>query len=278
MNKFEQFLKERKYLVGCSERTLQWHEQSLKWLGIESPTASDLKMLVVRMKETGMSNITVNTYARSINSYLHWAAEPDAKCGPSCKHLKIAKLKEPVVALPLYPTDAIKKLLAHKPKDDGERRTWTLLLLMADTGCRITELLSLKWPDVNMNDCLITVRGKGDKTRTVPFSLEMRRILVKMKQTHTLVFPTRKGTQILRCNILRYVKRLCRSIGIEPPRRTLHAMRHTFSTNYLRKGGSSFHLMKTLGHTDTTMTKRYEHLLTDDLRAVHTSCSLLASA
>jgi integrase/recombinase XerD len=75
---------------------------------------------------------------------------------------------------------------------------------------------------------------------------------------------------------LRGVKLLCKQLGFDPPGRTLHSFRHTFAVNYLRKGGSVFHLQKVLGHSTLDMTRRYANLVTADLQAVHERLSLLA--
>ena len=77
--------------------------------------------------------------------------------------------------------------------------------------------------------------------------------------------------------MLRDVKLLCGRLGFVPPGRTLHSFRHTFAVNYLRRGGSVFHLQKVLGHSTLEMTKRYCNLVTSDLQAVHQRISLLAS-
>jgi integrase/recombinase XerD len=71
------------------------------------------------------------------------------------------------------------------------------------------------------------------------------------------------------------MKRFCRRLGFAPPVRTLHAFRHTFALNYLRRGGSVFHLQKMLGHSSLEMTRRYANLMTEDLQAVHQRLSLL---
>ena len=67
--------------------------------------------------------------------------------------------------------------------------------MLADTGCRITELLGLQWDDVNFDDLLVTVRGKGNKQRTIPFSLELRKYLFRLQQESkfNLVFSARDG-------------------------------------------------------------------------------------
>jgi integrase/recombinase XerD len=54
-------------------------------------------------------------------------------------------------------------------------------------------------------------------------------------------------------------------------------MRHTFAINYLRKGGSVFHLQKVLGHSSLDMTRRYANLMTADLQEMHQRVSLLAA-
>ena len=46
--RFEQFTRERQYLTNVSPRTIEWYEQSLKWLRTETPTESDLKDVVLR--------------------------------------------------------------------------------------------------------------------------------------------------------------------------------------------------------------------------------------
>jgi integrase/recombinase XerD len=68
-----------------------------------------------------------------------------------------------------------------------------------------------------------------------------------------LLFGTRDGRKLARNNMLRDVKRLCTRLGFNRPRRTVHATRHAFSTEYLRRGGSPFHLQKTLGQTSLEM-------------------------
>jgi integrase/recombinase XerD len=75
--------------------------------------------------------------------------------------------------------------------------------------------------------------------------------------------------------MLRDVKLLCKRLGFTPPARTLHAFRHTFAVNYLRRGGSVFYLQKVLGHSSLEMTRRYANLVTEDLQKMHERVSLL---
>jgi integrase/recombinase XerD len=294
-SRFEQFCKERLYLKNVSPRTIEWHQQSLKWLAIEQPTADDLKALVLRMREAGLKASSVNCRLRSINAYLKWSGSS----------LKVPRLKESVLVLPTFKVEDIKKIASWKPRTFYERRTQALMLTLADTGTRLNEVLSLKWNQVDFDNLLITVTGKGDKQRKIPFSFELRKVLWKLAQSTTatqthitsrqspmgtnsvsnavptsmplsLLFQTRQNKKLSHRNTLRDVKRTLKRLRIELPERTIHAFRHTFAIEYLRRGGSVFHLQKVLGHSSLAMTLKYANLLTGDLQAVHQKISLLA--
>jgi integrase/recombinase XerD len=197
-------------------------------------------------------------------------------------------MKEPHLELPTYDDKNVKRLLAWKPKSVMQYRLHTLVSLLIDVGARIDEALGLKWPDVDFDNLLLMLHGKGRKDRKVPMSLELRKRLYiwqrKLKEKKEkdgkveltgFVFGTQGGTKQGRRNVLRDVKILCRSLGFEPPARTIHAFRHTFATAYLRNGGNVFLLQRALGHSSLEMTRRYSHLQTSDLSAVHERLSLL---
>jgi integrase/recombinase XerD len=263
--RFEQFLRERRYLQGVSERTAQWYAESFKWLGTETPTEDELKAFVIRMRDAGLKATSCNNRIRAVNSYLKWSGAP----------LHIPKLKEPSRVLPTFKPEDITTLASWRPRAFCERRLYVLLLTLADTGCRLSEALSLRWTDIDWDNLLLLVTGKGDKQRRVPFSYELRKHLFKWKHEHVLVFPTRRGTKLGRRVVLRDTKILCTELGIAIPARTLHSFRHTFAVNYLRRGGSVFHLQRVLGHSSLEMTRRYVNLDTNDLSSVHERISLL---
>jgi len=266
MTKFEQFAKEKTYLLGVSPRTVEWYEQSLRWLTNASPSEQDLKDAVVKMRTAGLKASSCNSRIRAINSYLTWLKSP----------LRIPKLKEPQFLPQTFSKDDISKFLHYRPKNFYRRRLQLLVCLLADSGARISEALGLRWDDVNFDDCLMTLHGKGDKSRIVPFSQELRKLLWRFRHEHKLVFSTRDGGRLGRRDMLRDTKLLCRELGVSVPVRCLHAFRHSFATQYLRAGGNVFALQRCLGHTDLTMTKKYVSLLTEDLQAIHAKVSLLS--
>jgi integrase/recombinase XerD len=186
-------------------------------------------------------------------------------------------LKEPRDVLPTFTEAQIQKLIAWKPQGHCQRRLHLLILLLMDTGCRVSEALNVRIEDIDLDNLLVTLNEKGRKQRIVPFSREMRKALFRYCQTtlEHLLFASRTGMGLNRHNISRDVRLLCHKLGFAPPARTVHAFRHTFALNYLRRGGSVFHLQKMLGHSTLEMTRRYASLQTEDLQAVHQKVSLL---
>lgn len=284
MSSFAGFIQERRYLKNVSPSTVSWYTHAFKWLPSESPSQDELKDAVMRMCEQGLKATGCNANIRAINAYLHWSTGAERKCGAGCNHLRISQLKEPQNIPPTFTAAQITLLVNWKPKAKNfyQRRLHLLALLLLDTGCRISEALTLYVRDVDLDNMLITLDGKGRKQRIVPFSFALRRAVHRFtmdfnRKPDSLLFATRQDTRVGRMTTLRGVKILCEQLGFAPPPRTLHAFRHTFAVNYLRKGGSVFHLQKVLGHSSLEMTRRYANLVTADLQAVHQRISLLAA-
>jgi len=266
---FEQFIRERRYLQNISPSTVSWYNHALKWLPTESPTQAELKETALRMREKGLKATGCNSAIRAINAFLKWSESP----------LKIPQMKEPQIVLPTFNAAQVKRLITWKPRSFYERRLHLLVLVLLDTGCRITEALTIRVSDIDLDNLLVTLDGKGRKQRVVPFSFELRKALCRYLEKpipDALLFATRRGTRVSRHSALRSVKLLCSRLGFDPPGRTLHATRHTFAITYLRRGGSVFHLQKVLGHSSLEMTRRYANLMTEDLQAVHERVSLLS--
>lgn len=278
---FSAFVRERQFLTNVSPATLEWYTHAFKWLPSESPSQADLKDAVLRMREKGLKATGCNSAIRAINSYLHWTSNPNVKCSPLCTHPRIAQLKEPDIILPTFTVQQVRLLTAWKPKGKYQQRLKVLILFLLDTGCRITEALTLRVREIDFENLLVTLDGKGRKQRVVPFSFELRKSMFRYcresnRTPDCLLFANRTQTRLGRRNVLRDVKLLCKRLGFAPPARTLHAFRHTFAVNYLRRGGSVFHLQKVLGHSTLEMTRRYANLVTADLQAVHERVSLLS--
>jgi integrase/recombinase XerD len=279
---FEQFIRERQFLHNVTPLTIVWYETRLRWLSTESPTQAELNNVVMRMREKGLKATACNSTIQAVNAYLHWHSGNEGKCGAGCRHLRIRQLMTPQFVPHTFTEVQIKRFVNWKPKGKYQRRLHLLVLFLLDTGCRISEALGLRVREIDMENLLVTLDGKGRKQRVVPFSFELRKAMFRYckefnRTPDKLLFANSTETELTRSAVRRSVKLLCKRLGFDAPARTLHATRHTFAVNYLRKGGSVFHLQKVLGHSTLEMTRRYANLVTADLQAVHQRISLLAA-
>ncbi len=274
--RFESFLREKQYLQNVSPNTLSWYRHALKWLPSENPDERGLKDMVIRMREAGLKATGCNAAIRAINCYLHWASGSECKCDAGCKHLRVSKLKEPELVMSTFTDGQVKLLIGFRPRTAFERRLHLLILLLLDSGCRISEALGVQQSDIDFDNLLITLNGKGRKQRRIPISFVLRKALFRsLDDREGPFFLTSSGRPWGRVGALRAVKLHCERLGFEAPPRTLHAIRHTWALNAVRRGVSVFHVQKQLGHTSLEMSRRYVNLSVNDLQVSHQQMTLL---
>jgi integrase/recombinase XerD len=267
---FEQFLKEKRYLCNLSPKTLDSYQQAFnayqRVLNRNSisdfcalPTKDTLKDFVIGMREAGLSPGGCNVYIRSINSFLTWLHEG----GQIPEPLRIAQLPQAQKVIKVFSEAHVQSLIKFRPKGSYEWRLYVLICLLIDTGARIDEVLTALVSGMDLEQLFVKVRGKGNKERLLPISVEMRKILWVYLSRHRLkvssdyLFPTRDGNKLEYHNTLRDLKELCGRLGIEGVRLSPHGFRHFYSVNFLRRGGDLYRLSKILGHTSVKTTEIY---------------------
>ncbi|MCU1263979.1 MAG: phage integrase family protein [Acidobacteria bacterium] len=165
--KFEEFLKEKRYLQNVSEHTIEFYRTSVKAFNVQEPlTQSQLNQTVAEMRESGKSADCVDAYIREINSFLTWLNENEI-----VKGLKVKRLKLPKRVVKTFGEAELKAIVSFKGKTLQEARIQALLCTLIDTGIRIDEALRLKRADVEFDNLLMTVGGKGYKERLFHFPL-----------------------------------------------------------------------------------------------------------
>jgi integrase/recombinase XerC len=156
----------------------------------------------------------------------------------------------------------------------------TLVILLAETGLRISEALELRWADIDLGAQRITVsrrlyRGQVAPPKSkygrrgVPLSDHVARDLWKLRGAaadSALVFPNRDGGHVDPSNVHRWFKPAARQAGVGWA--GLHTLRHTCATNLFRAGFNAKQAQIWLGHHSPAFTLAvYTHLLSDDLPA-----------
>ena len=148
-------------------------------------------------------------------------------------------------------------------------RDRAMLELLYGSGLRVSELISLTLPQVDLEANYLTIRGKGAKVRLVPFGSWARdridrylsetrpRFLVRGYSDY--VFLTRSGKPITRQGFWKLLRGYVLRSGLQH-RVTPHTLRHSFATHLLQNGASLRHVQELLGHSSISTTQVYTHL------------------
>jgi integrase/recombinase XerD len=243
------------YLRGWSVRTSRTYQQGLATLATTPLTKAGLAAWVRAMRDRSLKPGGINMYARSVNSFLTWAHGE----GLLPERLRIRLLPDPPKPLTPISDTEIRRLVMFRPHGRLQMRTWTLVMLLLDTGLRIDEALGLDRVNVDLHNCMVRVRGKGNRERLVPISLECRKRLYLWFKGATAdpVFATRSGSRLTSRNAYRDIKAVCKLAGVEGAHIHPHAFRHCFAVTYIRRGGDIYRLSRLLGHASITTTQRY---------------------
>jgi integrase/recombinase XerC len=151
-------------------------------------------------------------------------------------------------------------------------RDRAMLELFYSSGLRLSELCGLCWRDLDLQDGLVRVLGKGSKTRIVPVGKFAREALQQWREESAgkldkPVFPGRNGPITARAIQLR-IKQLAVSQGVWK-RVYPHLMRHSFASHVLESSGDLRGVQELLGHADIATTQIYTHLNFQHLAKVY---------
>ena len=143
-------------------------------------------------------------------------------------------------------------------------RDRALLELLYSSGLRVSELCALHWRDLDLDDGLITVLGKGSRQRSVPLGSHARKALAQWRAftgagTDVPVFPGRAGGPITTRAVQLRVRQLAQRQGLFK-RVHPHLLRHSFASHILESSGDLRGVQELLGHADIATTQIYTHL------------------
>lgn len=217
-------------------------------------------------------------YHRTLQACCNWlVAEEELDESPMVR-IK-APIDRPDQVQPLTREQIIKLIEACKQTNAPERNS-AIILLLLDTGMRVSELCSLRMGDVDLISRSFSVEGKGGKRRQGYLGAQSAKALwryLKMVPERDpaapLIGSLRNDGPMQRNGVQHLIHRLGEAAGITSVRVSPHTLRHTFAIMYLRNGGNQFTLMQLLGHTNVKMTSRYVAIAEADAAQQHRRCS-----
>ena len=159
-------------------------------------------------------------------------------------------------------------------------RDRALIELLYATGMRVSELVGLRFTDLNLEASYLTCTGKGDKQRIVPIGDEASRWVSRYlrearpalagKRTSPRIFVNARGggPGLTRMGFWKILKGYARTAGFTVSL-SPHMLRHSFATHLLERGADLRAIQMMLGHADLSTTQIYTHVLEQRMRTIY---------
>ena len=274
LENYRNYLKyERAYsdnTVSAYMNDLNKYEEFLKKDILESDT-KDLEKYLKYIKN--LESTTVAHKITSIKSYFNYNIKRGIISVNPADKVSRPKLTK---HLPEYLTEEeVGKLLDVEVKSPYDYRNKTILELLYSSGIRISELVNIKTPNYDSEECLIRIMGKGSKERIVPLGdyavnimndyMNNYRPLINKKHTD-YVFINNRGDKISRQFIFKVIKKEALKKGIKKDI-SPHTLRHTFATHLLKNGADLRIIQELLGHENISTTQIYTHVTNNKLKS-----------
>ncbi len=224
-----------------------------------------------------LSPRTVAGYARVFKLFFNWVEREGYTANNPSRLLRVPKTFAKIVET--FTDDQIQRLLgAVDIKEVNGFRDLCIMLLLLDTGIRLTELINLEIPDLDLERGEIKIRGKGGKERIVPVGAKVQKALWKYihryrpESAHPNVqnlFLSIQGYGLSGSRVYRVIAGNGKKAGLQGVRCSPHTFRHTFAKNFLLNGGDLFTLQKILGHSTLDVVRLYVNFTFEDIKVQH---------
>ena len=288
MNMIKEFLNYLRYERNRSELTVRTYERSLEdfesyfknrdsQLSWESVDSDIIRDWMESMMDKGDMASTVNNCLSAVRSFFRFALSRGLVARDPAHNMKGPKKQKP---LPQFVREDEMDRLIDQPEMWGESyrefRARTIIIILYETGIRLSELLGLNDADVDMTACQLKVTGKRNKQRIVPFGHELATLLadyMRLRDEQTLkqepaLFLNDKGRRISKAQVERIVH-MGLSKVTTMKKRSPHVLRHSFATAMLNNGAGLESVRKLLGHESVATTEIYTHTTFEQLKRVY---------
>ena len=271
---------------GLSDNSLKSYRHDLAHLqerlaargkSVGGATREDILAILAAEMHRGKSPRSLSRYLSAYRQFYRWLVR-EGKIGND----PVALIESPKTGrgLPKALTEEQVEALLGAPDTGTPRgsRDRAMLELMYATGLRVSELVDLSLSNINLNQGVVRVIGKGRKERLVPIGDEAhdslknymasgRPELLQGAQTDS-VFVTSRKAGMTRQAFWYMVRRYAAQCNI-PKKLSPHMLRHSFATHLLNHGADLRVVQLLLGHSDLSTTQIYTHIAREGLKRMH---------
>ena len=254
---------------------MEWSVQALK-IPAKLTTSQDINKYIKYLFDQDFKSSSVNRKISSIKAYFIFLKKKKYIDVIPTEDIPIPKQNK---NLPnsMSEKDVETLLSCINSKKDIEIRDRAMVELLYATGVRVSELINIKFSNIDMNRNVVRVLGKGSKERLIPFGDQAHDSIIKYlqirgKSQSKELFLSNRGKILSRVSFWNRVKvyliRCNLKSNISP-----HTLRHAFATHLLNRGADLRSVQMLLGHSDLSTTQIYTHIakqrLSDILKKHH---------
>jgi integrase/recombinase XerD len=271
---------------GLSQNTLGAYRADLMTLGrglsehdksIEMADKADLLAFIAGRVESGAKPRSTARQLSSFRRFFRYIMREGMRDTDPTADIEMPRIGR---SLPKTLSEEEVDSLLNAPNTEeplGHRDRAMLELLYA-TGLRVSELINLKQSQVNFNQGVLRIVGKGDRERLIPIGDESQRWLqefidgprmeILLERQTDYLFPTRRGDRMTRQAFWHIIKRYAEKSDVHK-KMSPHSLRHAFATHLLNRGADLRVVQLLLGHSDLSTTQIYTHVARERLKDLH---------
>jgi integrase/recombinase XerD len=267
--------------IGAYARDLRDYLETLGELGIDRAgalTRDALEFHAIRLSRRGLTPASRARMLSTLRHFHRYLAREGS--GPEGIGDRVVRPKLPRRLPGVLTLAQVETLLEQPDTGPGGLRDRAMLEMAYGAGLRVSELCGLKLDDVDTDQQVVRVTGKGEKQRVVPFGRPAGRALARYLdhgrpflargRASAFVFVNARGGGISRVGFFKRLKQHAAAAGIER-RVSPHVLRHSFATHLLEGGADLRLVQELLGHADIATTQIYTHVDTRHVLEAHRS-------
>ena len=260
---------------GLSARTITAYRRDLdlllKFLDTEEIekagqiTQHHIRAFIAQRHRHGLGGKSLQRLLSAVRSLFRWMLREGI-----AEHNPAAAVRAPKSPRHLPATldaDSIAQLLEIPCDTPLAIRDKAIMELFYSSGLRLSELANLRWEQLDLVSGMVTVTGKGNKTRMVPVGRMASAALLEWRKNQGVytsfdqpfVFVSQRGTPIAVRTIQARIRHWAKHQGI-PQNIHPHLLRHSFASHMLESSGDLRAVQELLGHADISTTQIYTHL------------------